>query len=223
MRLRVKRLLILFIFSISGVLLRQLFGFLLARNLIDNRAGDAERREDTDEDADQQGEDEATDHLTAEDEHHQQGDKGGTRGIHRTSQGRVDSVVHVCDKVTFGIELAVFTHAVEDNHRGIDRVTDDGQHRRDEVLVDLQVEGEQTIQEGEDTNHKNRIVGQSRHRADTEAPAAEAEADVNEHHEQTTDNSPNVEKICVHEATEDKNGNRVQDIDIYYRFLCKVD
>ena len=32
-----------------------------------------------------------------------------------------------------------------------------------------------------------------------------------------------IEKICVHEATEDENGNRVQDIDIYYRFLGKVD
>ena len=32
-----------------------------------------------------------------------------------------------------------------------------------------------------------------------------------------------IEKICVHEATEDENGNSVHDVDIYYRFLGKVD
>jgi hypothetical protein len=32
-----------------------------------------------------------------------------------------------------------------------------------------------------------------------------------------------IEKICVHEATEDENGNRIQEVDIYYRFLGKVD
>ena len=32
-----------------------------------------------------------------------------------------------------------------------------------------------------------------------------------------------IEKICVHEATEDENGNSAHDVDIYYRFLGKVD
>lgn len=32
-----------------------------------------------------------------------------------------------------------------------------------------------------------------------------------------------IEKIVVHEATKDENGNRTQKIDIYYRFIGKID
>ena len=32
-----------------------------------------------------------------------------------------------------------------------------------------------------------------------------------------------IEKICVRESVKDENGNSVHDVDIYYRFLGKVD
>lgn len=32
-----------------------------------------------------------------------------------------------------------------------------------------------------------------------------------------------IDKIVVHEATKDENGKRVQDIDIYYRFVGMID
>ena len=32
-----------------------------------------------------------------------------------------------------------------------------------------------------------------------------------------------IEKIVVHEATKDKNGKRIQKIEIYYRFVGKID
>ena len=32
-----------------------------------------------------------------------------------------------------------------------------------------------------------------------------------------------IDKIVVHEATKDKGGNRLQDVDIYYRFVGMID
>ena len=32
-----------------------------------------------------------------------------------------------------------------------------------------------------------------------------------------------IEKILVHEAVKDENGNRVQEVEIYYRFIGKID
>ena len=32
-----------------------------------------------------------------------------------------------------------------------------------------------------------------------------------------------IDKIVVHEATKDENGKRIQDIDIYYRFVGMID
>ena len=32
-----------------------------------------------------------------------------------------------------------------------------------------------------------------------------------------------IEKILVHEAGKDKDGNRVQEVEIYYRFIGKID
>ena len=32
-----------------------------------------------------------------------------------------------------------------------------------------------------------------------------------------------IEKILVHEASKDENGNRVQKVEIYYRFIGKID
>ena len=32
-----------------------------------------------------------------------------------------------------------------------------------------------------------------------------------------------IEKIVVHEASKDENGKRIQDVDIYYRFVGKIE
>ena len=91
-------------------------------------------------------------------------------------------------RVRFGIEFAVFTHTVEDNHGGIDRVTDNRQHSRYERLVDIEVEGQQSMKQCEETDNQNSIMCQSHNTTHTEAPAAEAETDVNKHDKQTADN-----------------------------------
>ena len=32
-----------------------------------------------------------------------------------------------------------------------------------------------------------------------------------------------IEKILIHEATKDEDGNRVQEVEIFYRFVGKID
>ena len=173
-------------------------GSLLARDLVDHSAGNAERGEDTDDNTDKECEDESADDLATKDEHHQQGDEGGAGGVDRTGEGGVDGVVHVGHQVALRIKLAVFADAVEDNHRGVDGVTDDRQDSRNEVLVDLEVERQQAVEQREDTNNQDGVVGQSGNRTETEAPATEAEADVDKHHNQTANESPDgVNQVVV--------------------------
>lgn len=163
--------------------------FILSGDVEDKRAGDADRGENTTDDTDEESEDETTDYLATENEHHEQSDKSGAVGINSTSQCRVDSVVEVRDKRTFGIEFAVFADTVEDNNGGVDRVTDDGQHCGDERLVDIEVEREESPEEREHTDNQDSIVGKSGDATHTETPAAETEADIDKDDKEATDDS----------------------------------
>ena len=143
------------------MLLSQLFGFSFARDFINHGTGNAERGEDTHEDTHEEREDESADNLTTEDKHHQQSNESGARSVYSTGKSGVDCVVHMGHQVAFRVKLAILTDAVENNHSGVDGVTDNSQHGRDEVLVNLKVEGQQTIEQGEESDNQDGIMGQS--------------------------------------------------------------
>ncbi len=91
------------------------------------------------------------------------------------------------DGRALGIELAVFAHTVEDDHGGVDGVTDDGKHCGDEGLVNIEVEGQQTVEQSEEADDEDGVVGQRGDAANAETPAAETETDIDEHDQEAAD------------------------------------
>ena len=70
--------------------------------------------------------------------------------------------------------MQVLTHAVEDDNRGVDRVAEDGQHRRDEVAVNRQAENH------EHADHDKHIVHEAGDRRQARGQL-EADGDIQQH------------------------------------------
>ena len=81
------------------------------------------------------------------------------------------------------MQCPVFTDTVEDNHVIVDGVTDDGQDGRNEGLVDVEVEREDTREQREETDDDDCGVGKGDDTAETPGPALETERDVGENTE----------------------------------------
>ena len=86
------------------------------------------------------------------------------------------------------MQAEVLTDTVEDNHVIVDGVTDDGQYRSDEGLVDVKVERQDSREEGEEADNDDGSVCQLNHAAETPGPATETEGDVSEDYEQREEN-----------------------------------
>jgi len=142
-------------------------------NLVYNRAGNAHRGEYADQYTDEDCKNKSTDHFTAKDEHHQQGEECGAAGVNSTSQRGIDSIVHLDLQSAFGEILTVLTNTVENNHSGVNGVTNNRQDGCNERLVDIQVEGEDTVEQGKNTNYQKGIVNQGSDTTQTETPVLE--------------------------------------------------
>ena len=124
----------------------------LRHQIVSDRRREEDRGGRTYDHADDQREDEAADRLAAEEEDGQQRHERRARGVDRTRQRRVDGVVHGLLQVALRVETQVLADSVEDDHRVVDGIADDRQDRGDERLVDLEVEGQQTVEHREDAD-----------------------------------------------------------------------
>ena len=138
----------------------------------------------THEDTYEQSHCESPDHLTSKDgdgEHH---DEGGTGCVDGTGQGAVDGVIDILVELALGIQAAVLTDPVEDDHAVVDGVTDDGQHGGNEGLVYIQGKRQDTGEQGEEADCHDGVVGCGDYSSETPCPALEADGDVGEDREQ---------------------------------------
>ena len=104
----------------------------------EDRGGDVDGAVGAAQEADDQGEGEAVQALAAEDVEDDDDQPGGERRQDRPAQGLVDGVVdHLGGQVRrLALDLA---DPVEDDDRVVDREPDQGQERRDDRQVDLEL------------------------------------------------------------------------------------
>ena len=124
--------------------------------VVHDRGTDHDGSVSTDDDTDAEGDGKTPDGLTAPDRDGDHREEGRDGGVDRTGKGRVESGVGVLLEVCIGVQGPVFTDTVEDNDVIVDCVTDDGQDSRDEGLVDVEVEREDTREQREEADDDDR-------------------------------------------------------------------
>ena len=163
--------------SVSGFLCRGLLagGFVSLAQQHPHRSRDADGGISTGNETGHQRERKPPYGLNAQQEQQQDHDDGRDGCIDRTADGLRDADVAQLIKLIGTIVLAVLTNAVENNDGIVDGITNDGQHGRDEVIVDR--DPENSIHGQNDQN----IVDQSYDRAQAETNITETDGDVDQH------------------------------------------
>ena len=106
-------------------------------NFVSDRSRNKQRWIGSYDDTQQDCEGKASDRAATQDEDTQYNHQRCDRGIECTTQGRIQWVVDYLETIAFRLETDCFADTGEYNHRVIDRVTDNGQDRRDKGLIHL--------------------------------------------------------------------------------------
>ena len=85
------------------------------------------------------------------------------------------------------MQRLVLTDSVENHHGIVDGITDDGQHSRDECLVYIQAERQDSGEDREESHHDDGSMGQAECTAQTPCPFLEPDGDVYEDDEKCDD------------------------------------
>ena len=119
------------------------FGFGLEHfvKLIPKHTGHKYRREETRDDADNKRQREIADGIDAEYPDHTDGEQGGDRGVYASAErfvyAGVDDFTEIGAFVVFG---PILSYTVKYDYRSVDRITEYGKERRDDVGVDRDLE-----------------------------------------------------------------------------------
>ena len=95
------------------------------------------------------------------------------------------------------MQAEVLTDTVEDNHVIVDGVSDDGKDSRDERLVDVEVERQDTREQGEEADDDDGGMRKGYHTTEAPGPAPESPCDVGEDDEEGEDNGDDCGTLDV--------------------------
>ena len=132
--------------SLLGRFLGRISKFLLTCDggIVHHRGTDEDGCISSDADTDDECDCKTPDGLTSPDRDCEHGNEGGDRSVDRTGKGSVQRQVGVGLDVGVRMQGPVLTDTVEDNHVIVDSISDDSQDSRDERLVNVKVERQDT-------------------------------------------------------------------------------
>ena len=118
------------------------FDFFLGNESQQDGAGHENGRVRTDADTDEQSKGEVMDDAASEEEQTQDDQQCGQRGHDCSAQSLVDAGVDNISEAQFLVDLGaeVFTNPVEDDDGVVERVTDNGQQRRNDGQIEFFVQ-----------------------------------------------------------------------------------
>ena len=123
----------------------------LAAQIHNSWSGDEDGTVCSDHHTNHQCEDESLDVVATKQEDGQQHHKCGQRGVDRTAQSAVQSQIKDLFAVLFlAVQGEILTDSVKDDHRVVDRVTNDREDGSDEGLVDFHCEGQNAPENAEE-------------------------------------------------------------------------
>ena len=168
----------------------------LEGRIVHDRGADHDRGVGTDQDTEAERHGKTPDRFSAEErdgEHREEGRHGGVDG---TGQGCVQGTVDGVLEIILRVQALHFADTVEDDHVVVDCVTDDRKDRRDERLVDVEVERQDAREQGEEADDDDRGMGEGDHAAETPGPALETERDVGEDDDEGDDDGD--DSVALH-------------------------